>query len=50
MQDGRLSLARLCALQARHDKARERFRKGAVLEEQGVRPVPAENSTRVKCV
>jgi len=40
--DGRLSLARLCALQGRHDEAVEWFAKArAVLDEQGARPLRA---------
>jgi tetratricopeptide (TPR) repeat protein len=42
MADGRLSLARLCALQGRYDEAAEWFAKSrAVLEEQGARPLRA---------
>jgi tetratricopeptide (TPR) repeat protein len=42
MFDARLSLARLCALQARYDEAAEWFAKSrAVLEEQGARPLRA---------
>jgi class 3 adenylate cyclase/tetratricopeptide (TPR) repeat protein len=42
MQDGRLSLARLCALQGRYDEAEDWFAKSrAVLEEQGARPLRA---------
>ncbi|HKN01781.1 MAG TPA: AAA family ATPase [Candidatus Binataceae bacterium] len=42
MHDARLSLARLCALQGRHDEAAEWFAKSrAVLEEQGQRPLLA---------
>jgi hypothetical protein len=42
MRDGRLSLARLCALQGRYDEAVEWFAKSrAVLEEQGARPLRA---------
>jgi tetratricopeptide (TPR) repeat protein len=42
MCDGRLSLARLCALQRRYDEAVEWFAKSrAVLEEQGARPLRA---------
>jgi class 3 adenylate cyclase/tetratricopeptide (TPR) repeat protein len=40
MQDARLSLARLCALQRRYEEAVEWFAKArAVLEEQGARPL-----------
>src|SRR5262249_24679732 len=40
--DGRLSLARLCALQGRYDEAVEWFAKArAVLDEQGARPLRA---------
>jgi DNA-binding winged helix-turn-helix (wHTH) protein/tetratricopeptide (TPR) repeat protein len=40
--DGRLSLARLCALTGRHDEALEWFaRARAVLDEQGARPLRA---------
>jgi tetratricopeptide (TPR) repeat protein len=42
MQDGRLSLARLCALQGRYEEAADWFAKArAVLEEQGARPLRA---------
>jgi class 3 adenylate cyclase/tetratricopeptide (TPR) repeat protein len=42
MMDGRLALARLCALQGRYDEARAWFAKArAVLDEQGARPVRA---------
>ena len=42
MQDGRLSLARLCALQGRYGEAADWFAKArAVLEEQGARPLRA---------
>jgi class 3 adenylate cyclase/tetratricopeptide (TPR) repeat protein len=42
MRDGRLSMARLCALQSRHDEASEWFAKSrTVLEEQGARPLRA---------
>jgi tetratricopeptide (TPR) repeat protein len=42
MQDGRLSLARLCALRGRYDQAADWFAKSrAVLEEQGARPLRA---------
>lgn len=42
MFDARLSLARLCALQGRHDEAVEWFAKSrTVLEEQGARPLRA---------
>jgi len=42
MQDGRLSLARLCALQGRYGEAGDWFAKArAVLEEQGARPLRA---------
>lgn len=42
MRDGRLSLARLCALQNRYDEALEWFAKArAVLDEQGARPLRA---------
>lgn len=42
MQDARLSLARLCALQGRHEEALEWFAKArAVLDEQGARPLRA---------
>ena len=42
MQDGRLSLARLCALQGRYGEAADWFAKArAVLEEQGARPLLA---------
>ena len=42
MFDGRLSLARLSALQRRHDEACEWFaRARAVLDEQGARPLRA---------
>jgi tetratricopeptide (TPR) repeat protein len=42
MIDGRLALARLCALQGRHDEARDWFAKArAVLDEQGARPLRA---------
>jgi ATP/maltotriose-dependent transcriptional regulator MalT len=42
MRDGRLALARLCALQGRHDEAIEWFAKAReVLEEQGARPLRA---------
>jgi tetratricopeptide (TPR) repeat protein len=41
-QDGRLALARLCALTGRYDEAREWFAKSrAVLEEDGCRPLRA---------
>lgn len=40
--DGRLALARLCALQRRHDEAAQWFAKArAVLDEQGARPLRA---------
>lgn len=40
MEDGRLALARLCALQGRLDEARQWFTKArTVLEEQGARPL-----------
>jgi tetratricopeptide (TPR) repeat protein len=42
MQDGRLSLARLCALRGRYDEAADWFGKSrAVLEQQGARPLRA---------
>jgi tetratricopeptide (TPR) repeat protein len=42
MEDGRLSLARLCALQGRLDEARHWFAEArAVLDEQGARPLRA---------
>lgn len=42
MRDGRLSLARLCALQGRYDEAVDWFAKArAVLDEQGARPLRA---------
>jgi hypothetical protein len=42
MQDGRLSLARLCALQGRYDEAAMWFANSrGVLEEQGARPLRA---------
>jgi tetratricopeptide (TPR) repeat protein len=42
MFDGRLSLARLCALQQRHDEAAQWFAKARdVLEQQGARPLRA---------
>ena len=42
MMDGRLALARLCALQQRYDEAAEWFAKArAVLDEQGARPLRA---------
>ena len=42
MRDGRLSLARLCALQGRYDEATEWFEKSrTVLDEQGARPLRA---------
>jgi tetratricopeptide (TPR) repeat protein len=42
MQDGRLSLARLCALRGRYDEAGDWFAKSrAVLEAQGARPLRA---------
>jgi hypothetical protein len=42
MQDGRLSLARVCALQGRYDEATEWFAAArAVLDEQGARPLRA---------
>src|SRR5262245_23728236 len=42
MMDGRLAMARLCALQARHDEAVEWFAKArTVLDEQGARPLRA---------
>src|SRR5262245_64317678 len=42
MMDGRLALARLCALQQRYDEAVEWFGKArAVLDEQGARPLRA---------
>ena len=42
MMDGRLALARLCALARRHEEAAEWFAKArAVLEEQGARPLRA---------
>jgi hypothetical protein len=42
MQDGRLSLARLCALRGCYDEAADWFWKSrAVLEEQGARPLHA---------
>jgi class 3 adenylate cyclase/tetratricopeptide (TPR) repeat protein len=42
MFDGRLSLARLCALQQRHDEAAELFAEArGVLEQQGARPLRA---------
>jgi tetratricopeptide (TPR) repeat protein len=42
MMDGRLALARLCALQGRYDEAAEWFTKArAVLDEQGARPLRA---------
>jgi tetratricopeptide (TPR) repeat protein len=42
MQDGRLCLARLCALQGRYDEAADWFAKSrAVLEQQGARPLRA---------
>ncbi|MGO9603616.1 MAG: ATP-binding protein [Candidatus Binataceae bacterium] len=42
MRDGRLSVARLCALQGRYDEAREWFAAArTALEEQGARPLRA---------
>jgi tetratricopeptide (TPR) repeat protein len=42
MMDGRLALARLCALQGRYDEARAWFAKArTVLDEQGARPLRA---------
>lgn len=42
MRDGRLSMARLCALQGRYSEAGEWFSKArAVLDEQGARPLRA---------
>ena len=42
MRDGKLSLARLCALQGRYDEALEWFNKSrVVLEEQAARPLRA---------
>ena len=42
MRDGRLSLARLAALQGRHDEASEWFAKArTILDEQGARPLRA---------
>ncbi len=42
MRDGRLSMARLCALQRRYDEASEWFAQArVVLEEQGARPLRA---------
>jgi hypothetical protein len=42
MVDGRLALARLCALQGRHDEARHWFAEARrVLTEQGARPLLA---------
>jgi hypothetical protein len=42
MQDARLALARLCALQGRNDEARDWFAKArTVLDEQGARPLRA---------
>jgi hypothetical protein len=42
MVDGRLALARLCALQERHDEARRWFAESrGVLSEQGARPLLA---------
>src|SRR5262245_695327 len=42
MMDGRLALARLCALQGRHDEAADWFDKArTVLDEQGARPLRA---------
>src|SRR5262249_22606075 len=42
MMDGRLALARLCALQQRSDEAAEWFAKArTVLDEQGARPLRA---------
>jgi tetratricopeptide (TPR) repeat protein len=42
MRDGRLSIARLCALQGRHEEAVEWFGKAReVLDEQGARPLRA---------
>ncbi len=42
MMDGRLALARLCALQNRYDEARDWFAKArTVLDEQGARPLRA---------
>jgi len=42
MRDGRLSLARLCALQGRYDEAVEWLNKSrVVLEQQGARPLRA---------
>jgi hypothetical protein len=42
MMDGRLAMARLCALQHRYDEARDWFaRARAVLDEQGARPLRA---------
>jgi hypothetical protein len=42
MVDGRLALARLCALQGRHDEARHWFTEARrVLTEQGARPLLA---------
>ena len=43
MMDGRLALARLCALQGRYDEAVEWFaRARTVLDEQGARPLRAK--------
>ena len=42
MQDGRLSMARLCALQGRYDEAADWFAQArTVLDEQGARPLHA---------
>jgi tetratricopeptide (TPR) repeat protein len=42
MMDGRLALARLCALQQRHEEAADWFTKArTVLDEQGARPLRA---------
>ena len=42
MRDGRLSMARLCALQRRYDEASEWFAQArVVLKEQGARPLRA---------
>jgi len=42
MMDGRLALARLCALRRRYDEARDWFAKArTVLDEQGARPLRA---------
>ena len=42
MMDGRLAMARLCALQGRHDEAGDWFAKArTVLDEQGARPLRA---------